>query len=476
MMDLWTAHDMAYITSGTWHGKSPNLPLSAIEIDNRKMTDQALFIALPGSHTDGHDFVSCLSAMQTALVSTPDEKAEAAQLVVTDPLGALADLAKDAMARTSATKIAITGSVGKTGTKQAVAHILSCYGKTHASFGNFNNHIGAPLSMARAPSDATNIVMEMGMNHKGEISPLSHIFDGDIAIITKIAASHIGHFSDISEIAAAKAEIFDGMSSGIAILPRDDAFFAYLAGKAEEKGLSVISFGQDASADITLTSQRLLPDGQEIVITNHLNGEQHDITLGLSQPHHAQSALIITAILHHLDLDIRQALTAFANLKEAQGRGDKHILKLPCDSEAVLINDSYNAGPASMAAALSYVAQLSARHKALVLTDMLELGDLAPKAHHELLPLIHDIAPDTLILIGPEMAALQKFCDALPACHHTDSLDDILPDLPHLLAGSDLILVKGSNGSGAPQCASALLSYAMGAPQTSSDREGSYVS
>ena len=476
MMDLWTANDMAHITSGTWHGKQPNLPLTAIEIDNRKMTDQALFVALPGNHSDGHDFVSCLTAMQTALVSTPDEGAEAAQLVVADPLSALADLAKDAMASTSATKIAITGSVGKTGTKQAVAHILSCYGKTHASFGNFNNHIGAPLSMARAPSDATTIVMEMGMNHKGEISPLSHIFDGDIAIITKIAASHIGHFSDISEIAAAKAEIFDGMSSGIAILPKDDAFFAYLASKAQEQGLSVISFGHDASADITLTSQRLLPDGQKIAITNHLTGETCDITLGLSQPHHAQSALIITAILHHLDLDIRQALPAFANLRETQGRGDKHILKLPCNSDALLINDSYNAGPASMAAALSYVAQRSARHKALVLTDMLELGDLAHKAHHDLLPLIHDIAPDTLILIGPKMAALQKFCEAIPACHSKHNIDDILPDLPHLLAGSDLILVKGSNGSGAPQCASALLSYAMGASMTSSDREGSYVS
>ena len=460
MITSWTGTELAAITKGAWDKTPPQMPLNQIEIDHRNLAQTGLFIALAGTHHDGHDFLGELGPEHCALVTTPCQTSKASQLAVDNALEALHAIAKAAMTETKARKIAITGSVGKTSTKDALAKLLPVFGICHASRGNYNNHIGAPLSMARAPDDAEMIVMEMGMNHEGEISPLSYLFDADIAIITKIADSHIGHFNSLEEIAYAKAEIFDGMNAGTAILPFDDDHYHLLHQAATKRGLHTVSFGAQDGADFQIIDQKPLAKGQELTICNHLSGKTITLRIGLSAPHHSTTAMIAVAVLDALALDWQKAMTAFAALDEVEGRGNQQMLRLG-DKEALLINDSYNAGPASMAASLAHVAALPHAKKALVLTDMLELGPKSDEAHKALIATVAAVAPYRLILVGEAMG---KIADEISGAHTityypTAALaqDSLADDL----AGCDLVLVKGSNGSGAPQLAKRLLSFAV---------------
>ena len=457
MITSWNASDLAQITNGTWHNTMPTAPLDSIDIDHRQMDDTGLFVALGGTMHDGHDFLGALSASHSALVQQADEKSAASQLCVSDSLQALHDLAKAAMAQTSAHKIAITGSVGKTSTKDALARVLSCYGECHASRGNYNNHIGAPLSMARTPDKAEMIVMEMGMNHAGEIAPLSHLFAGDIAIITKIADSHIGHFDNLEQIAHAKAEIFDGMTGGTAILPYDDAHFNLLSEKARKCGLDITSFGHNETADIQLVDQSSALDGQMLTIKNNETGEMISLRSGLCAPHHATTIMIVLCVLHKLGLSWQKATSAIAQLQEVEGRGNRTHITLG-GKEVILINDSYNAGPASMAAALSHMADLPPCNKGLILTDMLELGAQTDEAHEALIPLITDIAPHQLALVGEAMGRIAPAITAASHMRHYPDPTACAEALMTQFATCDVILIKGSNGSGAPALAGALLS------------------
>ena len=456
MITSWTSHHLAQITNGTWDKMPADLHVGSVEIDHRQLGETGLFIALAGERRDGHEFLDALSQDQCALVHTPSDKSLAAQLAVSDVLAALHQIAQAAMAETSAQKIAVTGSVGKTSTKEALAHILAAFGHCHASSGNYNNHIGAPLSMSRTPDAAEMIVMEMGMNHAGEIAPLSQLYQGHIAIITKIANSHIGHFTSLKDIAEAKAEIFDGMSSGIAILPFDDAHFALLARRATEQGLAMISFGHKAGADIQITAQRPSKGGQELTIINHLNDETICVTCGLSAPHHSTTIAILLATLHGLGLDWQIARHRFASLQEVAGRGNHVPIKL-AGKMFTLINDSYNAGPASMAASLSYMASLPNGEKTLILTDMLELGDQCDEAHLALVPAIEAVGATRLILVGPAMCHLAQKLGAMADIAAHDTLEDALSTLASQPLSCDVVLVKGSHGSGAPQLAQYLI-------------------
>ena len=460
MLNHWTAAELAKITNGEWQdGLFPNAGWRTAHIDSREMQENDLFFALPGTHTDGHRFLSALGESHTAIVQTPTTQTKAAQLRVPDVMTALRHLAKAAMSETKAAKIAVTGSVGKTGTKDALFHILSAYGSCHASRGNFNNHIGAPLSMVRCPDEAEIIIMEMGMNHAGEIAPLSQLFAGDIAIITKIAASHIGHFTSLDDIAAAKAEIFTGMTSGIAILPADDDYFDYLRDAALAQGLEVLSFGASDAAAIQLQGQKSVAEGQEIAICNHRTGISHELRLGLHAPHHAMIALIGIAVCEALRLDVEKALPHFATLQEMPGRGAHIALSLGADHNTILIDDSYNAGPDSMQAALRYLTTFNGQKIGLILTDMLELGTHSTAAHHALIAPLLDIKPDLLWLVGHEMSALSASLSPLPDCRTSETAASILPQLADALSQCDVVLVKGSNGSGAPQIAAALRAY-----------------
>lgn len=457
MITSWTPTDLAQITDGMWHNApADERAQMAIEIDHRLLGKQGLFIALAGERHDGHDFISELTHKQSALVSRFDETSACPQLCVSHPLEALHKLAQAAMAKTSAKKIAITGSVGKTSTKQALYEVLCHFGTCHASKGNYNNHIGAPLSMARTSDDAEMIIMEMGMNAPGEIRPLSQLFDGDVAVITKIADSHIGFFDNVADIAHAKAEIFEGMTSGTAILPFDDDHFTLLADKARAKGLSILSFGSQDAADIQLLARTSQKTGQQLTIRHNQTGQIFDVDCGLSAPHHANTTMIILACLDVLGLAWTQAIKAIGALREVDGRGNQQTI-LWQNKSSLLINDSYNASPASMKAGLDYIASLPHQHKALILTEMLELGAHSEAAHQALLPLIKATDASVVILVGPALTAVATALSGNMDCHHFQSAKDASEALTRLLDAPDLIFIKGSNGSGAPRLAADIL-------------------
>ena len=457
MITSWTPSELAQITNGIWnHAPADDHAQMAIEIDHRLLGKQGLFIALTGERHDGHDFITHLTQKQCAVVSQFDETSHCPQLRVSHPLEALHKLAKAAMAKTTGKKIAITGSVGKTSTKQALYEVLCDFGTCHASKGNYNNHIGAPLSMARTCDDAEMIIVEMGMNAPDEIRPLSKLFDGDIAIITKIADSHIGFFDHLSDIAHAKAEIFDGMTSGTAILPFDDDHFALLADKARAQGLSILSFGSQDEADIQLLASSSQQTGQQLTIRHNQTGQVFDVYCGLSAPHHATTAMIILACLDVLGLPWAQAMKAIGALREVDGRGNQQTITWQAKS-SLLINDSYNAGPASMQAALSYVASLPHQNKALILTEMRELGTHCEAAHQALLPLIKAVEADVIILVGPALTAIATALSGATNCHHFQTAHEASEALTRLLEAPDLIFIKGSNGSGAPRLAADIL-------------------
>ena len=242
-------------------------------------------------------------------------------LLVDDVSGGLADIATAARARSSATILAVTGSVGKTGTKDSLAEALAMFGAVHASVGNLNNHIGAPLSLARLPKDADYAVLELGMNHLGEISDLTRLVRPDLAMITNVEATHIGHFRDLAQIAEAKSEIFEGLEKnlGCAILNRDNAHYTFCADKAKATGARIISFGRSKEADVRLISSECSPDGSNIVI--QVDGRQLVYQIDGIGAHWAFNSVGVLACIHALGLDIHTAATAIRKVTAKAGRG-----------------------------------------------------------------------------------------------------------------------------------------------------------
>lgn len=450
-MSSWQMQDIARICRADWQGPAqPGQPVTSLAIDHRQLGDNGLFIALPGARHDGHDFVSRLSAGrgQGAIVRHPVQDAPVAQLVVSDPLKALHSLARSNADQLPAAKIAITGSVGKTGTKEMLARCLSGFGPTHASPGNFNNHIGAPLSIANAPEDARFVVAEMGMNHAGEIALLADIFSPQIALITKIAASHAGHFDRLEDIADAKAEIFSGFTTGgTAILPGDDDFFDRLAGAARLAGADrIISFGQHERCDIRLVSQQRQSAGQLLEIEAY--GQKITLKLGMQAAHWGQNAAGVIAVAAGVGLDLHKAADQLAGMGDLPGRGASFDLVIE-GHKCLIIDDAYNAGPASMQAALRDFASRPGQNRALILSDMLELGALADQAHDELAPLIRAAGVQSVLLIGKKMARLAGQCPVSGRIDCFDKAEDAFDRAAELAGSADVILIKGSHGSAA---------------------------
>ena len=453
---------IAEICNGYWlNDKRPDFPLHHAVIDSREVTANSLFIALKGSQTDGHAFLAGLTggAQQAAMVKTPNPEIDLPQLCVGNVETEFQRLAEYIAHHTGTCKIAITGSVGKTGTKDMIAEMLQQAGKVHATKGNLNNHLGVPLTLSAMPEDADFLVTEMGMNGAGEINLLSNIVRPDIAIITRISNAHAGFFNNLSEIAEAKAEIFLGTDArGVAILPRDDEFYGQLAGSARLSGLkNIISFGKDK--DSTIRLERLSAAENSLEIEASLphpdrQGERQDIrfTLGMRAEHYAMNALCALATAYALGLDVHALLPAFATMQESEGRGRKHQLT-HAGYELGLIDDSYNASPASIEAALDAAAGYNAQHLLIIFSDMLELGEAGLDEHLRLAPAIEAAGAKAVLAIGPFM---QACCAELPATIQTTCFTDadslvasMEGDLAGLIGNPDLILVKGSHGSGA---------------------------
>ena len=350
---LWTAKEAALATNGQAQG---DWEAQGVSIDSRAVAAGDLFIALKGPSFDGHDFVADAlgKGAAAAMVAKLPEglAADAPLLRVGDTLEALTALGQAARTRGQARFIGVTGSVGKTGTKEALKACLAAQGPTAASVASFNNHWGVPLSLARMAPDSAYGVFEVGMNHAGEISALTAILRPHVAIITTIAPVHLEFFDSVEGIADAKAEIFESMGAdGTAVLNRDNAFYDHLAGKARAAGVGrIVGFGTAAGADLRLESCDLGELSSRV--RAEVFGRHVDYELGLPGEHSVMNSLAVLGAIEAAGADLDRAMLELAKLAPLKGRGAREKVALPGGGQFELIDDSYNANPSSLRAAV----------------------------------------------------------------------------------------------------------------------------
>ncbi|MCK5446417.1 MAG: UDP-N-acetylmuramoyl-tripeptide--D-alanyl-D-alanine ligase, partial [Rhodospirillaceae bacterium] len=352
---LWTCEQATSATGATGGSSADSWNASGVSINTRTLAKGDLFVALIGPSLDGHDYVSDAfdrGAAAAAVSKTPAKIGKGgALLMVEDTQLALENLGRAARERANRAKfIAVTGSVGKTGVKEALASVLKRQGIVSASEGSLNNHWGLPLSLSRVPSDADFAVLEMGMNHAGELTPLSHMARPHVCVVTTVQPAHTEHFASLEKIADAKAEIFAGAEPGaIAVLHRDIAQFDRLQKAATKQGLSVLSFGCDEAADVHLVSYDLDPAGSSVSAL--INGARLDYRVGIAGRHWVMNSLCVLAAVVAAGGDVNRAAQDLANLQAPKGRGQRFEIGYE-KGNFKLIDESYNASPASMKAAL----------------------------------------------------------------------------------------------------------------------------
>ena len=450
LMSIWTSQEAVKATSGKLMG-NPEWDVFGICIDSRLVKKGDLFVALKGTKTDGHDYLreAFIKGANAVMVEKIPQNFPSTSpiLVVDDCIEALYHLAMQRRQQTKAKVIALTGSVGKTSTKEMLNLAFSSFGITHATLGNLNNEIGAPLSVARMPLDAEFGIFELGMNHANEITPLSKLVQPQIAIITTVEEVHIENFNSIEEIAMAKAEIFDGMAEGgIAILNADNQFFTYLSAKARDCGLNVISFGAAPGAQAKLLEYK--ENQKDSFVLARVGGKDVGYHIAAKGRHMAQNSLAVLAAVHAAGEDVEEAAAALSSFSGASGRGQ--ILQLSFNGGKItLIDDSYNASPVSMRAALGNLGALETKgRRVAVIGDMLELGAKSAQFHESLLSDVLHNQVDVVFTVGKFSKLL---FDKLPQKIRGESVEtanEILPILEKSLQAGDAVLMKSSHGTG----------------------------
>ncbi len=448
---LWTAEDARKAAQGRLEGAA-DWTISGLTIDSRLVEPGDLFIALKDKR-DGHDFVAAAlkAGAKAALVSRrPDNvDADAPLLVVPDTLAGLAALARARRAETQARIVGVTGSVGKTSSKEMLHLALSESGPTHAPVKSFNNHIGVPLTLARMPAASAYGVFEIGMNHAGEITPLSQLVAPHVAIVTTVAPVHIEFFASLDGIAEAKAEIFAGVvPGGTAIINGDIEHSALLGARARDQGIrDVQTFGTRVDCDARLAHWS--GDDMTSDVEADLGGERLRYRIGAPGKHLAMNSLAVLMAVKALGADLKAAADALGHFHAGAGRGARHDLTLS-DGPVVLLDESYNANPASVAAALATLGRMPVGpggRRIAVLGDMLELGDDAGRYHARVSEAVEENAIDLVFCAGPLMRHLW---DSLPAARrgaYAEQSAGLIGPVLDALRGGDVITVKGSLGS-----------------------------
>lgn len=460
---LWTCDALLAAVQGRVRGM-PAAAIPGISIDSRTIKKGEAFFAIKGDRVDGHDYVAKAIAAGAGVAVVAEARLaempeDAPLIVVPDVLEALRMLARAARTRSNAKIIAITGSVGKTSSKEMLRLALSQSGETHASVASFNNHWGVPLSLARLPLSARYGVFELGMNHAGELTPLSALVRPHIALITTIEPVHIEYFPSVEAIADAKAEIFSGIErGGAAVLNRDNPHFERLAKAAEAAGVKeIVGFGGNAKAEAQLLNVELRPE--DSIVRASVLGEEVTFKIGTSGRHVVQNSLGVLACVKLAGADLARAAHALAELAPPKGRGQRLVLKLP-KGEALLLDESYNANPASMRAAIEVLGRMSlgaGGRRIAVLGDMLELGAEAAELHARLSFALDTAKIDLVFCAGPLMKALYE---ALPPARrggYAESARRIEPEVLSALSPGDTIMIKGSNASRMHEIAATLM-------------------
>ncbi|HEY8565770.1 MAG TPA: UDP-N-acetylmuramoylalanyl-D-glutamyl-2,6-diaminopimelate--D-alanyl-D-alanine ligase [Beijerinckiaceae bacterium] len=446
---LWTSDELVAAMDARLDG--PVAPATGASIDTRTLEPGDLFFAIQGEARDGHDFVaSALAKGAAAAVVASDRAAELAGsgplVVVDDVLEAMRRLGVAARRRAPVQAVAVTGSVGKTGTKEALRLALTRQRPTHASVASYNNHWGVPLTLARMPRETRYGVFEVGMNHAGEIAPLTRLIRPHVALVTTVEPVHIEFFRSLSGIADAKGEIFGGLEpGGTAVLPRDNPHYERLRAHALSSAAGrIVTFGEHADADIR--AERIVVEPGQSIVEARVLGTPLLFRVGMPGRHIAVNALGALGVVKALGADLALAGLALAELTPPVGRGERTRLHLAA-GEAILIDESYNANPASMRAALAALAATkpgSRGRRVAVLGDMLELGPEGPSMHGALQE--PAAVADIVFAAGPLMRHL---VDALPPERrggYAATAAELEPEVLAALRPGDVVMIKGSNG------------------------------
>ena len=450
MSALWTSAEMEAATLGR---ATRAFESSGISIDTRSLAPGDLFVALRGDNRDGHRFVPAAleRGASAALVShKPDEAAEDTPLlIVANTQRGLEDLGSAARKRAHGKIAAVTGSAGKTTTKEMLRLALGALGTTHASASSYNNHWGVPLSLAQFPRNSRFGVFEIGMNHFGEIRSLVGFVRPHVALVTTIAPAHLEYFGTVEAIADAKSELFERLlPDGSAIVPAENPCTDRLVARARQADVKrILAFGQSAGADARLLSITDANPGMRVEA--EILGHRYTFAVGASGMHIAHNALAVLLAVVGLEEDVAKAAAALAGFSALKGRGARLALPLP-GGAVEIIDESYNANPASMRAALALLAEAtpgSGGRRIAVLGDMLELGPQSAALHAGLANAVESANADLVFACGREMRALYE---ALPPSRRGSwgaTSSEIAPQIVRAVRAGDEVLIKGSLGS-----------------------------
>lgn len=453
MSPLWTARAIAAATGGE---ASADFTVHGVAFDSREVSTGDLFVAMRGEATDGHKFIDKAIAASAAGIIC-ETAIDHPHIRVADSAAALNALGTASRARSHGRIIGVTGSAGKTGTKEALFAALDRFrpGKAHRSVKSYNNHVGVPLSLARMPSTADFGVFEMGMNHAGELAELTRLVRPHVAIVTTIAPAHMEFFGSEEAIADAKGEIFEGLEpGGTAIIPFDSPHYARLRAKAEQHAAHVISFGLGADADVRAVDW--LPDGQGgSLVTAQVQDSLLCYTIAQAGVHWVSNSLAVLAAVKAVGGDLAAAGLAFAEMAGLAGRGARH--RVPFGGGYILlIDESYNANPASMAATIEQLGSESGDRKVAILGAMKELGPDGEAYHAGLAAPLVAAGVQFALLVGEEMAPLAKALEGRIDFEHVAAHSDAAARLGDVIHPGDTVLIKGSNSVGLSHLVTAL--------------------
>lgn len=438
------------------HISTNSITINSITIDSRILTNGGMFFAIKGDNNDGHKYIK--SAVENGAVCVVCERLpedyeaiNASFVVVKNSIEALTKLAIFQRNRLRAKVIAITGNVGKTSTRANISFVLSQFYKTSSTSGNYNNHIGLPLTLANAPTDTEMLVLEMGMNHPGEIAHLTKIAKPDIAIITNIVPVHMEFMKNLDAVARAKAEIFQGMTpNSYAILNEDNDSFAQLKSIAEEHGVKNILSVGTKNSDVFIDGYEFMADyktNYKVSICSNTINSNIDCTVNGMSYHNAFNTLFVFAVAKILNLDLERVAEAVKQIQIVEGRGN--LEDINCDGKNIkIINDAYNSSPVALRDAVVALGNFAGKNhmrSVAILGDMLELGEQSEEYHRSILPYILESGIDVVITIGREMKAVFDELQGVEK-YHFDETKQALASIKNMVKNGDVVLLKASRG------------------------------
>jgi len=456
MKYLW---EMDVITSVLDGRPVGNLPagITGISIDTRTLKQGEAFFAIRGDRFDGHDFLPAAMGAGAGVAIVSEEKLvslgslKLPLIVVRDVMEAMHRLAEVARVRSKAQIIAVTGSVGKTTTKEMLRTVLSPSGKVHAPVGSFNNHWGVPLTLARMPEDTKFGVFEIGMSHAGEITPLVKLVRPHVAMITAIAPAHIGAFETIDDIARAKAEIYTGVvPGGYALINHDDRRYTLLRDLARKEGIEhLVSYGQKRGSDFWLRKLEKTAEGSKMNV--RMKEREIDFEISVPGEHMALNSVGVLGAAVLLGAETEKTVDALSKVQAADGRGARYQLGGSGAMGITIIDESYNANPTSMTAALEVLGNhdgVKTHRRIAVLGDMLELGRQSRKYHEGLAKPLSASRADIVFLVGEEMESLAKILPKDKLGGHFKNAKKLVATLKKIMKPGDVVMLKASKSIG----------------------------